>query len=107
MEDSSENSKGASDAPTEHTLVATAQEEQGKPLDNVDPVWLVVVCILAIILTTARLTSSNVTRERPIAGSHYRGKVTPGWLKKFQKQETLRDDSERTGLQDAIRAKRR
>ena len=98
------------EAPSEplatESLVAV-DETPAKPLDGVDPVWLSAILICVIVIATRRLTSSNVERERPIAGGHYKGTVTPGWMKRFKKQEALREEANRTNLQEAIRARRR
>ena len=107
MEESTDLNNGQVDDLTQTSLVA-ADEPPKKLLDDVDPVWVSAILICIIIIATRVLTSSNVERERPIAGGHYKGKVTPGWMKHFQKQEALREEAaNRTYLQAAIRARRR
>lgn len=107
MEENIEVTQNQSGTSAGESLSALMDFLANKPLDNTDPVWLAVIFIFVIVVATRRLTSSNVERERPIAGSHYKGKVTPGWMSCFRKKEALREEVNRTNLQEAIRAKRR
>lgn len=105
MDDLYEMPHGQGQTSASH--VAPVEPLASKLLGDVDPVWLAAVLICLIVVATRRLTSSNVERERPIAGGHYKGEVTPGWMQRFQKQEAMREEGNRTDLQEAIRARRR
>lgn len=55
-------------------------------------VWAIAILTLVVLAAMKSLSSTNVERERNIRGGHYKGKVTPKWMKTFAKEQSIRDE---------------
>lgn len=49
------------------------------------------VGLLFVMAALKNLSATNVERERSIRGGHYKGKITPKWMKIFAREQSIRD----------------
>ncbi len=53
--------------------------------------WFITGILVAAIAMAWWMNNSRVERDRAIRGGHYKGKITPKWMKLFAKEQAKRD----------------
>lgn len=54
-------------------------------------IWFITGALVLALIAMWRMSITNVERDRAIRGGHYKGKITPKWMKLFAKEQAERD----------------